>query len=87
MSSLATRLLALLGRSSLPAEPGHQVVPDVGIELQTFRRLSRDVYWEQDESGLITRVDDGPNPSALKLRIGGFLWDDGAFYRLCLGLE
>jgi signal transduction histidine kinase len=78
MRSLATRLLALLGRSSLPAEPGHQVVPDAGIELQTFRRLSRDVYWEQDESGLITRVDDGPHPSALKLRIGGFLWDDGA---------
>lgn len=78
MASLVTRVLTLLGLAARPTELDPQAAPAVSPELQTFRRLSRDVYWEQDESGLITRVDDGPNPSALKLRIGGFLWDDGA---------
>lgn len=47
-------------------------------ELDTIRQLSRDVYWEQDEHGAITRVDDGPFPTPLKLRIGRHRWDDGA---------
>ena len=46
--------------------------------LDAFRRLSRDVYWEQDEHGTITRVDDGIAPSPLKLRIGQRRWDAGA---------
>ena len=78
MTSLVTRFLTLFGIAVQPLEVAPQTAPEVSLELQTFRRLSRDIYWEQDESGLITRVDDGPNPSALKLRIGGFLWDDGA---------
>ena len=47
-------------------------------ELETIRLLSRDVYWEQDEHGTITRVDDGPVPSPLKLKLGRCRWDDGA---------
>ncbi|HMS81160.1 MAG TPA: hypothetical protein PKC20_16850, partial [Burkholderiaceae bacterium] len=47
-------------------------------ELRTIRLLSRDVYWEQDEHGTITRVDDGAVPSPLKLKLGRRRWDDGA---------
>jgi signal transduction histidine kinase len=47
-------------------------------QLETIRRLSRDVYWEQDTQGTITRVDDGPVPSPLSLRLGRCRWDDGA---------
>ncbi len=46
--------------------------------LDIIRRLSRDVYWEQDLNGVITRVDDGPVISPLKFRIGRCRWDDGA---------
>jgi signal transduction histidine kinase len=47
-------------------------------ELDTIRLLSREVYWEQDEHGVVTRVDDGPVPSPLKLKLGRRRWDDGA---------
>jgi signal transduction histidine kinase len=47
-------------------------------ERDTIRQLSREVYWEQDEHGVITRVDDGPVPTPLKLRIGRQRWGDGA---------
>ncbi|MEI7447713.1 MAG: ATP-binding protein [Burkholderiales bacterium] len=47
-------------------------------ELDVFRRLARDVYWEQDEHGTITRVDDGAVGSPLRLRIGNCRWDGGA---------
>lgn len=50
----------------------------LAVELDFRRRLSRDVYWEQDETGTITRVDDGPVPSPLRLRLGRRRWDDGA---------
>ncbi len=51
---------------------------DVRVQLDTLRRLSREVYWEQDAHGTITRVDDGPVPSPLSLRLGRRRWDDGA---------
>ena len=47
-------------------------------ELDVFRRFSRDVYWEQDEHGVLTRVDDGSGGSPLKLRLGERRWDGGA---------
>lgn len=47
-------------------------------ELDVFRTLTRDVYWEQDEHGILTRVDDGGTGSPLKLRLGGRRWDGGA---------
>jgi signal transduction histidine kinase len=57
------------------APPPHT---DTRTQLDTIRRLSRDVYWEQDAHGTITRVDDGPFASPLKLRLGRRRWDDGA---------
>ena len=45
---------------------------------RTSGRVSRAVYWEQDEHGTITRVDDGAVPSPLKLKLGRRRWDDGA---------
>jgi signal transduction histidine kinase len=48
------------------------------LELEVRRRLSRDVYWEQDAEGTIVRVDDGLVPSPLRLRIGQKRWDGGA---------
>ena len=46
-------------------------------ELEIYRRLGRDVYWEQDASGRLTRVDAGETESPLRLRLGGFRWDEG----------
>jgi signal transduction histidine kinase len=65
-----------LAQRATPAARGPTPVPPP--ELDTLRRLSRDVYWEQDEDGTITRVDDGPVPTPLKLRLGRRRWDDGA---------
>ena len=50
----------------------------VAVDVDVLRRLSRDVYWEQDELGVIVRVDDGPVPTPLKLRIGQRRWDGEA---------
>ena len=47
-------------------------------ELDVFRRLTRDVYWEQDEHGILTRVDEGSAGSPLRLRLGERRWDGGA---------
>jgi signal transduction histidine kinase len=40
--------------------------------------LLREAYWEQDEHGVITRVDDALQPPALRLKLGRARWDDGA---------
>ena len=77
---------AATGRAGPPAaRPGPAPAPSptapvgrVPDELRTIRLLSRDVYWEQDEHGTITRVDDGAVPSPLKLKLGRRRWDDGA---------
>jgi signal transduction histidine kinase len=64
--------------SAPPAADAPVVAGRPRDELQTIRLLSRDVYWEQDEHGTITRVDDGAVPSPLKLKLGRCRWDDGA---------
>jgi len=64
------------GRPAQAAPP--PAATDVRVQLDTLRRLSREVYWEQDAHGTITRVDDGPVPSPLSLRMGRCRWDDGA---------
>jgi signal transduction histidine kinase len=71
--------------------PGRHLAPSEGVgppaptgpaagpsELATIRLLCRDVYWEQDADGVLTRVDDGPVPTPLRLRIGQRRWDAGA---------
>ena len=77
----ATPPRAAAGPPPAPREPSPgaaSAAADVRDVLAAFRRLSRDVYWEQDADGRITRVDDGPVPSPLALRIGRCRWDDGA---------
>ncbi len=63
---------------SPPGAPSPPATARPGSEMDTIRLLSRDVYWEQDEHGTITRVDDGAFPSPLKLKLGRCRWDDGA---------
>ena len=47
-------------------------------ELDVVRRLTRDVDGEQDEHGILTRVDEGSAGSPLRLRLGERRWDGGA---------
>jgi signal transduction histidine kinase len=69
-------------RGDAPPLPAAPPASPLGVrattELDVFRRLSRDVYWEQDEHGVLTRVDDGSGGSPLKLRLGEHRWDGGA---------
>ncbi|HYF59743.1 MAG TPA: ATP-binding protein [Burkholderiaceae bacterium] len=76
---------ARLAPSSVPASPPPVAAPPAARPgasdaevLDVIRRLSREVYWEQDEHGTLRRVDDGPAASPLRLRLGRCRWDDGA---------
>jgi len=61
-----------------PAGPSPTAGMRPTSELDVFRRLTRDVYWEQDEHGVLTRVDEGVAGSPLRLRLGACRWDGGA---------
>ena len=64
---------------ALPASiPSPPPAGAVSVDVDVLRRLSRDVYWEQDPLGVVTRVDDGPMPTPLRHRIGQRRWDGDA---------
>jgi signal transduction histidine kinase len=75
---VAARRQLSAGRRMASGDPDASGGPHSLTELDVFRQLARDVYWEQDEHGRITRVDAGRVGSPLRLRLGSARWEGGA---------